>query len=508
MFANLLKAEVNEMTNKLSLFENQSKKKAARDYDYAELTTGIVHIGLGAFHRAHQALYTHETIAATGEFHWGICAASINSNPPLVQELQAQDNAYTVTEMNPDGSRTVKLATALIRSLAAKDDRRPLLGIMSAETTRIVSLTITEKGYCLNPATGELMVDNALIAHDLENTRNPKTALGLIVAALGQRKAKGMLPFTVLSCDNVPDNGKRARAAVIQMAEAMDADLAAWIREEVAFPCTMVDRIVPAMTEESFADVQSDLGVEDKGAIVTEAYRQWVIEDHFTMGRPEWDKVDGAMFVSDVQPYEEMKLRMLNGSHSILAYLGYLAGYETIDACMQDEQFVKVTRHYMNNEAAVTLEMPEPTDFASYAEKLIERFTNPGLKHRTWQIAMDGSQKVPQRWLNAARTLLAEEKAFTAIALGIGGWMHYVSGTDEQGNAIDVRDPMAEQLKAVAIEHQGKPAQLVKAFLSLDTVFDQSLAANERFVEAVTHAYNTIREQGAKQAVALLAEIT
>ncbi len=260
------------------------------------------------------------------------------------------------------------------------------------------------------------------------------------------------------------------------------------------------------MTEESFADVQSDLGVEDKGAIVTEAYRQWVIEDHFTMGRPEWDKVDGAMFVSDVQPYEEMKLRMLNGSHSILAYLGYLAGYETIDACMQDEQFVKVTRHYMNNEAAVTLEMPEPTDFASYAEKLIERFTNPGLKHRTWQIAMDGSQKVPQRWLNAARTLLAEEKAFTAIALGIGGWMHYVSGTDEQGNAIDVRDPMAEQLKAVAIEHQGKPVQLVKAFLSLDAVFDSSLAANERFVEAVTHAYNTIREQGAKQAVALLAE--
>ncbi|WP_419534420.1 mannitol dehydrogenase family protein [Endozoicomonas sp.] len=483
-----------------------SEKMVARGYDGTELTAGIVHIGLGAFHRAHQALYTHETIAATGEFHWGICAANIFGGQELVQELQAQDNAYTVTEMNPDGSRTVKLAAAIAQSLAVEDDRRPLLDIMSAETTRIVSLTITEKGYCLNPATGELMVDNALIAHDLENTRNPKTALGLIVAALGQRKAKGMLPFTVLSCDNVPDNGKRARAAVIQMAEAMDTELAVWIREEVAFPCTMVDRIVPAMTEESFADVQSYLGVEDKGAIVTEAYRQWVIEDHFTMGRPEWDKVDGAMFVSDVQPYEEMKLRMLNGSHSILAYLGYLAGYETIDACMQDERFVKVTRHYMNNEAAVTLEMPEPTDFASYAEKLIERFTNPGLKHRTWQIAMDGSQKVPQRWLNAARTLLAEEKAFAAIALGIGGWMHYVSGTDEQGNAIDVRDPMAEQLKAVAIEHQGEPAQLVKAFLSLDAVFDPSLAANERFVEAVTHAYNTIREQGAKQAVALLAE--
>ena len=272
------------MINKHSLLKSHGEKMVTRGYDGTELTAGIVHIGLGAFHRAHQALYTHETIAATGAFHWGICAANIFGGQELVQELQAQDNAYTVTEMNPDGSRTVKLAAAIAQSLAVEDDRRPLLDIMSAETTRIVSLTITEKGYCLNPATGELMVDNALIAHDLENIQNPKTALGLIVAALGQRKAKGMLPFTVLSCDNVPDNGKRARAAIIQMAEAMDTELAAWIREEVAFPCTMVDRIVPAMTEESFADVQSYLGVEDKGAIVTEAYRQWVIEDHFTNG--------------------------------------------------------------------------------------------------------------------------------------------------------------------------------------------------------------------------------
>ena len=483
----------------------RNEKMVASGYDATELTAGIVHIGLGAFHRAHQALYSHEAIAATGEFHWGICAANIFGGQELVQDLQEQDNAYTVTEMNPDGSRTVKLATAISQSMAVEDDRRPLLEVMVAQTTRIVSLTITEKGYCLNPATGELLLDNPLIAHDLDNTHNPKSALGLIVNALDQRRAKGIAPFTILSCDNVPDNGKRARAAVIQMAEAMDKELAVWIREQVAFPCTMVDRIVPAMTEESFADVRAYLGVEDKGAIVTEAYRQWVIEDHFTMGRPQWDKIDGAMFVSDVQPYEEMKLRMLNGSHSILAYLGYLAGYKTIDACMQDEQFVKVTRHYMNNEAAVTLEMPEPTDFASYGEKLIERFTNPGLKHQTWQIAMDGSQKVPQRWLNSARTLLAEGKSFDAIALGIGGWMHYVSGTDEQGNAIDVRDPMAEQLKAIAHQHQEKPAQLVKAFLALDAIFDPSLAVNEQFVAAVTDAYFSIRELGAKLAVAQLA---
>ncbi|MGI2029604.1 hypothetical protein ACRQ5F_20170, partial [Endozoicomonas acroporae] len=318
-----------------------SDKIAANSYDASELSAGIVHIGLGAFHRAHQALYTHEAIAATGEFHWGICAANIFGGQELVADLQSQDNAYTVTEMYPDGSRTVKLATAIRQFLAVEDDRRPLLDIMGADTTRIVSLTITEKGYCLNPTTGRLMLDNALIAHDLANPQNPKSALGLIVTALDQRRAKGIVPFTVLSCDNVPDNGKRARAAVIQMAEAMDKELAVWIRAEVAFPCTMVDRIVPTMTEASFADVQAYLGTDDKGDIVTEAYRQWVIEDHFTLGRPPWDNVDGAMFVADVQPYEEMKLRMLNGSHSILAYLGYLAGYKTIDVCMQDPQFVK-----------------------------------------------------------------------------------------------------------------------------------------------------------------------
>ena len=474
-------------------------------YDAREISTGIVHIGLGAFHRAHQALYTHETIAATGEYHWGICAANILGGQELVHELAAQDNAYTVTEMNADGSRTVKLATAMHESLAVEEDRRPLLDVMVKEEIRIVSLTITEKGYCLNPATGKLMTDNALIAYDLENPEHPRSALGLIVTALARRKEAGLKPFTVMSCDNVPDNGKRAREAVIQMAEAMNPELAKWVEAEVAFPCTMVDRIVPAMTEQNFADVKEHLGIEDKGAIVTEAFRQWVIEDNFTMGRPQWDKIDGVSFVADVLPYEEMKLRMLNGSHSILAYLGYLAGYETIDACMQDENYLKVTRHYMNNEAAATLEMPEGSDLAGYAELLIERFTNPGLKHRTWQIAMDGSQKVPQRWLNAARTLLAEEKSFASIALGIAGWIRYAGAIDEQGQTIEVLDPMAAELKALADSHRDNSEAMVKAFMGLEQVIDPALAANETFVAAVTIAYQTLMAKGAKQAMAELA---
>ncbi|MET4696885.1 mannitol dehydrogenase family protein [Endozoicomonas lisbonensis] len=474
-------------------------------YDAKEISTGIVHIGLGAFHRAHQALYTHETIAATGEFSWGICAANILGGQDLVHELAQQDNAYTVTEMNPDGSRTVKLATAIHKSLAVEEDRRPLLEVMEQESTRIVSLTITEKGYCLNPATGQLMKDSPLIDHDLNNPEHPRSALGLIVTALARRKQAGLKPFTVMSCDNVPDNGKRAREAVIQMAEAMNPQLALWISEEVAFPCTMVDRIVPAMTPQNFAEVQERLGVEDKGAIVTEAFRQWVIEDHFTMGRPDWDQVDGARFVKDVQPYEDMKLRMLNGSHSILAYLGYLAGYETIDACMQDDNYLNVTRHYMNEEAAATLNMPEKTDLAGYAELLIERFTNPGLKHRTWQIAMDGSQKVPQRWLNSARTLLAEGKSLACIALGIAGWIRYAGAIDEQGQAIEVFDPMAVELKALADRHRNDPEAMVAAFMGLEQVIDPALAANTTFIAAVTDAYQRLLAKGARLAMAELA---
>ena len=474
-------------------------------YDAREVTAGIVHIGLGAFHRAHQALYTHETIAATGEYHWGICAANILGGQDLVHELAEQDNAYTVTEMNADGSCTVKLATAIKESLAVEDDRRPLLEVIVKEDTRIVSLTITEKGYCLNPATGKLMTDNALIAYDLEHPEHPRSALGLIVTALDRRKEADLKPFTVMSCDNVPNNGKRARNAVIQMAEAMNPELAKWIAEDVAFPCTMVDRIVPAMTTQNFADVKEHLGVEDKGAIVTEAFRQWVIEDNFTLGRPAWDKIDGACFVEDVQPYEEMKLRMLNGSHSILAYLGYLAGYETIDVCMQDENYLNVTRHYMNNEAAATLDMPEKTDLEGYAELLIERFTNPGLKHRTWQIAMDGSQKVPQRWLNAAGALLVEEKSLACIALGVAGWIRYAGAIDEQGQPIEVLDPMTAQLRDLADQNRDNPEAMVKAFLNLEQVFDPALAGNETFVTAVTNAYQTLLEKGAKQAMAALA---
>ncbi len=468
------------------------------------LTAGIVHLGLGAFHRGHQALITDEFMQVSGQRDWGIIAANIRSGVQLVEDLQAQDNLYTVTETNPDGSRTQKLISSLVDTVFTGDDRRPLINMMSQENIRIVSLTVTEKGYCTNLATGELLLDNPLVEHDLAHPENPRSAIGLIVAALAARRGAGLKPFTVLSCDNMPDNGQRTRNAVLQMAGKLDSGLAAWIAAKCKFPGTMVDRIVPAATDEDLATVKDALGAEDKGAIICEAFLQWVIEDDFVDGRPDWDKVPGVTFVKDVQPYEEMKLRMLNGSHSFLAYLGYLGNYPTISEVTSDPHYFAATRKLMNEVSATTLDMPKSTDVEAYAEELLQRFLNPGLAHRTWQIAMDGSQKVPQRWLNTIRFHLEHDGSFAPLALGIAAWMQYATGVDMNGETIDVRDPMADELKAIGDRYTNDIAGRVKAFLSISPIFGDELPQNERFVSEVTAAAEQLDKLGARAAVASL----
>ena len=472
--------------------------------DREQLTAGIVHLGLGAFHRGHQALITDETMQLSGERNWGIIAANIRSGVQLVEDLQAQDNLYTVTETNPDGSRIHKLVSSLVDTVFPGDDRRALIEMMSQENIRIVSLTVTEKGYCTNLATGELLLDNPLVEHDIANRDNPRSAIGLIVAALAARREAGIKPFTILSCDNMPDNGKRTRNAVLQLAEQYDPALSQWIAETCTFPCTMVDRIVPAVTENDLAAVKKELGMEDKGAIVCEAFTQWVIEDDFLMGRPDWDKVPGVSFVDDVQPYEEMKLRMLNGSHSFLAYLGYLGNYTTISEVTADPQYFAATRKLMNEVSAPTLDMPAGSDLEAYAEGLLQRFLNPGLAHHTWQVAMDGSQKVPQRWLNTIRFHLENGSSFAPLALGIAAWMQYASGVDMNGEIIDVRDPMADELKAIGDHYANNIEGRIKAFLNISPIFGDELPQNERFVSEVIAAAEQLDKLGARAAVASL----
>jgi fructuronate reductase len=465
-------------------------------YDRQQLRSRIVHFGFGAFHRAHQALLTDRVLNAKGG-DWGICEISLFSGDTLMSQLRAQDHLYTVLEKGAEGNQPIVIG-AVHQCLNAKlDSLAAIIEKFCEPQVAIVSLTITEKGYCIDPATGKLDTQNPRILHDLENPQEPHSAPGILVEALHRRRERGLLPFTVLSCDNIPDNGHVVKNAVLGMAQKRSPELAEWIAGQVSFPGTMVDRIVPAATEESLAEIARELGVEDPCAISCEPFIQWVVEDNFVAGRPEWE-LAGVQMVQDVLPWEQMKLRMLNGSHSFLAYLGYLAGYAHINECMEDDAFRDAARRLMLDEQAPTLRITG-VDLTAYADSLVARFANPALQHRTWQIAMDGSQKLPQRMLEGIRVLIERESRWPLLALGIAGWMRYVSGVDERGNSIDVRDPLSDKIRS-RVENSSDDER-VNALLTLSEIFGSDLPKNPGFVTAVSDAYRRIARDGARQAV-------
>ncbi|HHT2967295.1 mannitol dehydrogenase family protein [Citrobacter koseri] len=465
-------------------------------YDRQQLQTRIVHFGFGAFHRAHQALLTDRVLNAQGG-DWGICEISLFSGDRLMSQLREQNHLYTVLEKGANGNQAI-IVGAVKECLNAKlDSLAAIIEKFCEPQVAIVSLTITEKGYCIDPATGSLDVSNPRIIHDMQHPTEPHSAPGILVEALHRRRERGLSPFTVLSCDNIPDNGHVVKNAVLGMAEKRAAELAAWIQQHVSFPGTMVDRIVPAATEESLDEITRELGVADPCAISCEPFIQWVIEDNFVAGRPQWE-VAGVQMVDDVLPWEQMKLRMLNGSHSFLAYLGYLAGFQHISDCMQDSAFREAAYRLMINEQAPTLRITN-VDLSRYAASLIERFANPALKHRTWQIAMDGSQKLPQRMLEGIREHLARGSDWPLLALGVAGWMRYVSGVDDAGATIDIRDPLSEKIRLLV--ESSSDAERVSALLSLQEVFGTDLVKNPLFVQAIEQAWRRIAQHGAHQAV-------
>lgn len=322
--------------------------------------------------------------------------------------------------------------------------------------------------------------------------------------ATGLRFGQAGLPaFTVMSCDNMPENGHVTRQVVTAYAREVDAELAIWIEQNVTFPSTMVDRIVPAVTPETLDKIEQLTGVRDPAGVACEPFRQWVIEDTFVAGRPLWENA-GATLVADVVPFEEMKLRMLNGSHSFMAYLGYLAGYQHINDCMADDNYRLTAQALMLREQAPTLKV-QGVDLQRYADQLIARYRNPALRHRTWQIAMDGSQKLPQRMLDSVRWHLANHSDFDLLALGVAGWMRYVGGVDEQGKAIDISDPLLPVIqRAVANSEEG--ASRVKALLGMAEIFGNDLPQAARFTQKVQEAYDSLLTYGAKASVAKYAE--
>ncbi len=472
---------------------------AVPGYDRAEVKTGVVHLGIGAFHRAHQAVVFDDALKS-GDLRWGVLGASLRS-PGVRDQLNPQDGLYTLV-VREGAEEHLRVIGAGRGVLVGPEDPAALVAAMADADVHIVTLTVTEKGYRLDPATGDLLLDDPDVAADLADIAAPRTAPGFIVAALSARKAAGLKPFTVISCDNLPHNGKRIRAGVLAMARRIDPSLADWIEAEGAFPQTMIDRIVPATIPDDVARLTARLGVEDRGMVKAEPFTQWVIEDRFAGERPDFAALD-VQLTDAVEPWEDAKLRLLNGAHSAIAYLGALSGHEHVHEAVAVPAF----RAYVEalwDEAQTTLNPPPGLDIAAYRDALMARFSNAALMHRTRQIAMDGSQKLPQRLLAGAAERLAAGQGIDAIALGVAAWMKWQSGVTESGETVVVDDPLAAKTAELLADADNDQTR-VSALLSLSAVFPPVLAADDRFAVAVMGAYLSLSQNGAVQAAAQVA---
>jgi fructuronate reductase len=444
------------MMDRLKLIDALPVTVQKPGYTPAAYGAGIVHIGLGAFHKAHQAVYTDDALAASGG-DWRIIGISLRSPEPA-NELNPQGGLFTVIERSASGTQARVIGSVQI-ALCLSTDRSAVLNALVAPETRIVSVTVTEKGYGLNRATGGIDPDHPAIEADLADPANPQGLAGLLVWALGQRRARGTPPFTVLSCDNLPENGALTRSLLIDFARHAAPDLAYHIATEVAFPSSMVDRITPARTDATLALAQDLIGQRDAAATECEAFRHWVIEDHFPTGRPHWE-AGGAIFASDVTPYEAMKLRMLNGTHSMLAYAGFLCGHKYVRDVMADPELSTLVERYLKAVAA-TLDPLEGVDFDVYAKELADRFRNAHLGHETYQIAMDGSEKMPQRVFSAALVALQRGQSQELFAFATAAWIRYTFGHRDDGSVYVLRDPREAELApdrndqgaAAAVDH-------------------------------------------------------
>jgi fructuronate reductase len=463
------------------------------DYDRSKVTTGIVHLGIGAFHRAHLAAYVDDGLA--DDLSWGICGVSLRS-ATTKKALGPQDGLYTLGIQSSDGL-SPRVVGAVTELLVAPDEPEALDQRLVDPNVRIVSLTVTEKGYCHDPASGRLNADHPDIQHDLTTDGFPKSAIGWLVRGVLARKTAGVAPFTILSCDNLPSNGATLKQVLADFVAHKAPDDAVWFEANVACPSSMVDRIVPATCDEDRQAINQALGQEDAWPVMSEPFSQFVVEDHFALGRPNWEK-HGVTMASDVEPFERMKLRMLNGSHSTQAYLGFLAGDETVADTMGDPALKSLISTMMREEIMPTLAMPDGVDLLAYRDALLERFSNTALKHRTWQIAMDGSQKLPQRLLGTITDRLADGKPFDRLALGVAAWMRYALGKDEQGAPIDVRDPMTDAFKQI---DAGPADSTVRQFLTLETVFGTMLPTNTVFVETVRAKLDQLQTLGARATI-------
>ena len=463
-------------------------------YDRSKLSTGIVHFGLGNFHRAHQAMYLDRLMGKGLAFDWGICGVGVMPQDAKMRDVMtSQDGLYTLVLKHSDGTLEPRVIGSISNYLFAPDDPSAVLDVMADPATHIVSLTVTEGGYNIDDETGEFKTTSPGAVHDAEHRDSPQTAFGFIVQALARRRERGVPPFTVMSCDNLPGNGNIARTAVLAQARMADPELAEWIEAKVAFPNCMVDRITPVTTPEDIEHVAGEFGLHDGWPVTAEPFEQWVLEDRFTDGRPPFEDA-GVQMVDDVVPYELMKLRLLNASHQSLAHWGRLIPQVFAHESAADADIQAFTRAYLDREALPTLRPVPGIDLPSYVNTLFERFTNAGIADTLARLAQDASDRMPKFVLPTVRDNLAAGRSVELGAATCAAWALGCEGRAEDGSQIVVDDQQGEALVAAAARQKDGEDT---AFVSNELVFG-SLGQDPRFVEAFTGALKAIREKGAR----------
>ncbi|MFD4529737.1 mannitol dehydrogenase family protein [Streptomyces sp. NPDC058470] len=474
------------------------ERVATPTYDRTQVATGIAHFGVGGFHRSHQAMYLDRLLDKGEAFDWGICGIGLMPSDQVMSDvLSRQDNLYTLLTRATDGQREARVIGSIVRHLYAPGQPDDVLDVLVDERTRIVSLTITEGGYNLDPVTGRFDPTAPDVARDLrrEPGEAPRTVFGYVIEALRRRWDAGRAPFTIMSCDNIQSNGGIARAAFSAFASLVDAELGERVRTEVAFPSSMVDRITPITTPADIAELTEDYGIDDAWPVVCEPYTQWVLEDAFPAGRPPWETV-GVQLTDDVEPYELMKLRLLNAGHQAIAYAGHLAGHTYVHEAARDTQLAEFLLGYMTHEAVPTLKPVPGIDLDVYIHSLIERFANPFIRDTIARLCAFTSDRIPKFLLPVINKNLADGGEFARSAAVVACWARYAEGVDESGAPIEVQDALRDELVARARQQYENPL----AFIENESLFG-ALARNPEFADRYRSTLASLHLLGTRRTI-------
>ena len=480
------------MTKRITHLRDLSANNRPK-YDPNACGTGIVHLGVGSFHKAHQAYYTDKVLEKSGG-DWRIIGVSLRSNNAQ-NELRPQKGLYTLLMKGQSGT-TSRVIGSIYDVLSVSKNSEPAIHAMVSKNIKIVSLTVTEKAYGLDLTNFSCNTNHPDVAYDLKNFHSPRGVLGILTKALEFCKYRGLSPFSILCCDNLPNNGKLLRSAILDFSQYIDKKLCRWIEDKVSFPSTMVDRITPSPTQKTYQEAKKIIHLKDHAAVETEDFSQWIIEDNFPLGRPNWDSV-GAIFTNDVGPFEKMKLRMLNGTHSMLAYTGFHSGHKYVRDVMNDKVLYSlVERHILT--AAQTLKPIKGIDYLNYGKSLISRFLNPEIAHETFQIAMDGTEKMQQRIFYPLKDAISLNLDTRPFAFATAAWLRHVSKSYHDCPPYELRDPLAQKLNAFP---KDKTAYSIISYLSRIGLLTDGLEDAEIFWGQVSSILNNMMSKPMKQVV-------